>query len=204
MGTSELALLLPLVLSLLLARMRRVRAVLAIGAALTVGILLEKYNFAHYLAPAVGIVLLLVVFGLRLLHAFELRGKAVGLAIVAFIAGIALTSSAWKLTRKVLSEGPAPPSAMSSRRQAEAKLLQEPGAHVVIVHYSDTHDEHQELVYNGPEIDGQKIVWAFDRGPAENPQLLRYYADRTFWLLDPDSPNQRLEPYPSSVGAGAP
>ena len=82
-----------------------------------------------------------------------------------------------------------------SRRQAEAKLLQEPGAHVVIVHYSVAHDEHLEVVYNGPDIDGQKIVWAFDRGRSENLKLLRYYAGRKFWLLGPDPPDQRLEPY---------
>jgi hypothetical protein len=204
MASSELALLLPLALASLLVGLRRVRILLAIGAVFAGGVLLEKYAFAHYLAPATGIVLLLIVFGLRLLHASKLRGKPVGFAFVAFIAGIAIISPAWALTRRALGGIPAQSSPMSFRRQVEAKLLQAPGDHVVIVHYSDTHDANEELVYNGPEIDTQKIIWAFDRGPAETPQLLRYYAGRTFWLLNPDPPGQRLEPYLASADAGAP
>ena len=68
-------------------------------------------------------------------------------------------------------------------------MLQEPGAHVVIVHYSDAHDMHWELVYNGPEIDGQKIVRAFDRGPVENLKLLATTPVGRSGCLSPIHPN---------------
>jgi hypothetical protein len=156
------------------------------------------------LAPGVGIILLLVVFGLRLLNALKLRRSSAGGAIVLFTAAIAFASSGLELKRTIGKGDPlSPPSPTRSRRQTEAKLLKQPGSHVVFVHYSDTHDMHQELVYNGPDIDGQKIVWAFDRGPAENLKLLHYYAGRKFWLLEPDPPNPQLELYPPSPGSGA-
>jgi hypothetical protein len=196
MGEMEQLLALPLALSLLLARLRSVRVVLVTSAVFTGAVLLEKYTFAHYLAPATGVILLLAVFGLRLLHALRLRGKAVGRAVAAVTVGIVFVSLAWELGVMLFSGVPqTTPSPTMLRRQAEAKLLQEHGAHVVIVHYSAAHDVHLEAVYNGPDIDGQKIVWAFDRGRSENLKLLRYYAGRKFWLLEPDPPDQRLEPY---------
>jgi hypothetical protein len=196
MGEMEQLLALPLALSLLLARLRSVRVLLATGAVFTGAVLLEKYTFGHYLAPATGVILLLAVFGLRLLHALRLRGKAVGPAVAAVTVGIVFVNLAWALGVMFFDGVPATtPAATMLRRQTEAKLLQEPGAHVVIVHYSAAHDIHQEAVYNGPDIDGQKIVWAFDRGRSENLKLLHYYAGRKFWLLEPDPPDQRLEPY---------
>ena len=196
-------LLLPLALSLLLVRLRRVGVVLGLGVIFTSGLLLEKYAFSHYLAPATGILLLLVVFGLRFLNALKLQGNAVGIAVVAVTVGISFASSGLALKRTMGKSDPLTvPSPTKVRRQTEAKLLKQPGSHVVIVHYGDTHDMHQELVYNGPDIDGQKIVWAFDRGPAKNVELIDYYAGRKFWLLEPDPPDQRLELYPSSPESG--
>ncbi len=49
----------------------------------------------------------------------------------------------------------------------------------------------EEWVYNGADIDASRVVWARDLG-AENKKLLRYYPDRTAWLLEPDSRPPRL------------
>jgi len=40
-----------------------------------------------------------------------------------------------------------------------------PGQDVVLVKYTPDFDPDREWVYNGADIDGQKIVWARDMGP---------------------------------------
>jgi len=39
------------------------------------------------------------------------------------------------------------------------------------------------------------VVWALDLGSVENEKLLRYYPDRTAWLIEPDAWPPRLTPY---------
>jgi hypothetical protein len=52
-----------------------------------------------------------------------------------------------------------------------------------------------EWVYNGADIDGQRVVWARDLGDSENQKLEHYYPDRKLLLLEPDSRPPRLGPY---------
>jgi len=68
------------------------------------------------------------------------------------------------------------------------------GKHLVFVRYWPPHT-FKEWVYNPADIDGSRIVWARDLGSAENEKLLRYYPDRTVWLLEPDFRPPRLTPY---------
>ena len=41
-----------------------------------------------------------------------------------------------------------------------------------------------EWVYNGADIDGQRVVFAHDLGSGENAKLLEYYRDREAWLVN--------------------
>ena len=68
-----------------------------------------------------------------------------------------------------------------------------PGKHLVFVRYWPPHT-FKEWVYNSADIDGSRIVWARDLGSTENQKLLRYYPDRTVWLLEPDFRPPRLAP----------
>jgi hypothetical protein len=69
-----------------------------------------------------------------------------------------------------------------------------PGKHLVFVRYWPPHT-FKEWIYNTADIDGSRIVWARDLGVAENEKLLRYYSDRTAWLLEPDFRPPKLTPY---------
>ena len=58
-------------------------------------------------------------------------------------------------------------------------------------------------VANGADIDGERLVWAHDRGP-ENHELQEYFAGRTFWSLEDRANGIRLTPYKSAQQPGQP
>lgn len=51
------------------------------------------------------------------------------------------------------------------RSRVAAKLGAAPGRHLVLVKYLPGHVVHDEWVYNEPDIDSLRIVWARDLGP---------------------------------------
>jgi hypothetical protein len=77
-----------------------------------------------------------------------------------------------------------------------AQLKQIPGPHLVIVRYGPRHDVDRDWIYNEPDIDAAKIVWARDMGKDANQELLQYFHGRKVWSLEGDNPSPRLVPYP--------
>ena len=65
------------------------------------------------------------------------------------------------------------------------------GNHLVIVRYAPSHDWMNEQVWNEADIDHSQVVWARDAGDG-NADLLRYFHDRTIWLLEPDNRPWRI------------
>jgi hypothetical protein len=74
------------------------------------------------------------------------------------------------------------------------------GDHVVLVRHTspsafepkwekyatiDSTPMYVEFVYNGANIDSQRVVWAHDLGEEANQRLRAYYRGRKFWLYDP-------------------
>jgi hypothetical protein len=80
------------------------------------------------------------------------------------------------------------------RLAIDRRLAQASGKQLVFVRYGPRHPLDQ-WVFNAADIDGSPVVRALDLGPAENEQLLRYYRNRTAWLLEPDAQPPRLTPY---------
>ena len=83
------------------------------------------------------------------------------------------------------------------RAQIESRLEQIPGRQLAIVRYSPEHNSLDEWVYNAADIDNSKVVWARDMSEAENLELIRYYKDRTVWLVQPDMKPASVSLYPS-------
>ena len=53
------------------------------------------------------------------------------------------------------------------------------------------------MVFNAADIDNSKVIWARDMSEAENLELIRYYKDRTVWLVQPDMKPASVSLYPS-------
>jgi hypothetical protein len=78
-----------------------------------------------------------------------------------------------------------------------------PGQQLVIVRYSPQHSPLDEWVYNAPDIDHSKIIWAREMDAARNKELFDYYKDRTVWLVQPDSQPPSLSVYHLPAGIHA-
>lgn len=154
---------------------------------------------AHYFAPFVPLVVLLVLQGLRIVSTWTFGRRRVGewvaqgvvvASVGAFVVGAGAranvppeTAEAFAFARQVIVE------------QLEARAARQ----LVIVRYESDHYLHQEWVYNRADIDAAKVVWAREMSTAENAELLDYFNDRTVWLFEPDASPPRLTPYPTTV-----
>ncbi len=75
-----------------------------------------------------------------------------------------------------------------------------PGQHLIFVRYSALH-RFEEWIHNDADIDASQNVWANDLGPEENAKLVRYYPNRTVFLLEPDTHPPLLRRYDNSNNA---
>jgi len=71
-----------------------------------------------------------------------------------------------------------------------------PGSHLVIVRYGPDHNVDRDWIYNAPDIDASRIVWARDMGKERNLELLQYFRGRHVWLMSGDESPPQIEPYP--------
>lgn len=162
------------------------------------GFLSVQFSWPHYLLPAMGLLLLVVVEGLG-----RMRGSACGLFLSRALPLVALAG--WAVPLSTLATGH-PPAAASvvqaccyldtpyARRAVEQQLLAMPGKHLVFVRYRPEDSRWDQWVFNNADIDGSRIVWAHDLGPARDAELVAYYPDRKVWLIDGVSA-PRLRPW---------
>jgi hypothetical protein len=92
----------------------------------------------------------------------------------------------------------------AQRAAVEESLENQPGKQLVIVRYSPQHESVFEWVYNKPDVDNAKVIWAREMSSAENLELIRYYHDRKVWLVQPDSDRPSVTPYENSESAVLP
>lgn len=172
-----------------------------------VGLSLPVYFEAHYAAPACCAFYALELQALRRIRLWDLRGKQRGRSLVRYLIAACL----FLLVIRVFVGDihlPAPPdfaqtwSGTRTGTFAQAAILDslspqpQPGQYLIITRYGPGHDPNIEWVYNRADIDSSKLVWARDMGEAQNLELIRYFKDRTVWLLEPDFIPPRLSVYP--------
>ncbi len=161
----------------------------------------------HYLAAVVCLFLLMSVKGLERLSRLPHGKEAVRLIVFLCIAHFTFWYGAHLTDPDVLRfdvwdsinhQNP------ERRIEVAKEIAQMPGKLLVFVRYWPQHIFQDEWVYNGADIDGQRVVWARDLGDSENRQLEHYYGDRKYLLLEPDSRPPRLGPYQAEAPAAPP
>jgi hypothetical protein len=173
---------------------RKLRVPAIICSIFALGTLTEKLIVAHYLAPGVPLLFLFTAAGIRLLSLARFEQQRLGHWII--IAALALSAGRFAAI-ELHTTDPLAGNPLKARFLAQHQLAKSPGRHVVFVRYGSRHKFNAEFVYNGPDIDAQKVIWAFDRGPDANLELQRYYRDCKLWLLEPDEYQPQLRPYDS-------
>jgi len=178
-------------------RDRRMRFPLVVAGVLLLGTLIETWTFPHYLAPAAGLLYLLLVQGARHLRLWRRKRDLFGGTLVRIIpllaaAMIVLRLAAISAHVAVEPQWPRGNLARASVLQALEKSGQR---HLIFVRYLPEHDVNQEWVYNRADIDESTVVWARDMGAAENQKLIQYFSNRKVWSLQPDRLPVQLVPY---------
>jgi len=206
---SNFTLLIPLAMAPRVFLDRRTRFLVICVFVLSAGMVIEVFLLSHYIAPFTVAFYAIGLQGMRHLRLWKAEGKPVGLMLVRSTVVVCIALACLRIAADPLkiapSEWPAsnwnftwigPRHFGVERARIEAQLRRLPGGQLVIVHYSPDHDPFDEWVYNAPDIDGSKVVWARDAGAANNLELIRYYRDRTVWLAEPDTVPARITPYP--------
>lgn len=156
----------------------RVRAAAIITAAGVLTLYPLTFEFSHYAAPFSAAIALLAGCA-----AETIGGKRFAVAITCIaVACAAAVAYRWRdKPRGPADQFPQTRDALISR------LTKLAGPQLVLVRYPHPSiDVASEWVFNRADIDAQKVVFAFDLGPARDAELLRYYAGRQPWLVTVD------------------
>jgi hypothetical protein len=178
---------------------RRGLICLALLAAGVVAYSLETYYEKHYLAPSVPAIVLLWGILVEGALPIQIRRVPVGRAAVAVILLLVSVQSVSKTLENVFLDT-RQPRWSHIRTEMIRELSSNGKPNLILVRYpTPAWNVHDEWVYNGADIDSQRVVFAHDLGTNRNRELLDYYKDRTVWLLTFDPKNPRkcfLTPYP--------
>jgi hypothetical protein len=173
---------------------------------------LETFHLDHYTAPAWAALALMIAVWAK--HAWNLRirnlraGAALVLLVLSlpifhFAGDLYLLRNEARSTQNGLTSVGSPVNPWPNRRAAlidRLSALDRP--QLVIVRYpSPEFYTGAEWVYNGADIDRQRVIFAHDLGTEQNRTLLSYYPNRTALLLTLDSKSgwEHIEPYPVTL-----
>ena len=177
---------------------------LVIFGAILAGLLLEVWFFPHYAAPAMSVVIALLIEGLRKMRSLCWKGKPTGIfltraipLVICILTMVPLSAAVFgfRLSSWPLQWYGGTPELLRSS-QVFSPLGKDGHKDLVLVRYSATHPATSgEWVYNSADIDRSSVVWARDKGDVENARLTHYFTDRRVWVFEPDREPWRLQRY---------
>lgn len=194
------AFLLPLLAFPWIVRDRRMRLALTAAFIFSLGCLVETWTFPHYVAPATGLVYLVLIQCMRHLRLWRRNRAPVGQLLVRAVPIVCVGMIVLRLAG-IVAHAPLEPQwplGNKDRVSIVRKLSAMAGQQLVIVQYGPDHNVDRDWIYNAPDIDAARIVWARDMGKEQNQELLRYFHDRHVWLMSGDASPPQLEPYPAN------
>jgi hypothetical protein len=181
-------------------------AAIAVGAELA-AILCETFMNLHYFAPAVGLMMLLVVRSLELLRTVKRGDARFGRVVLQGILATVLLSL-WLGARAHLSTPLEKLDVTYQKAKEREDLVHElkmmGGKHLMLVEYGPEHSYLFEWVYNDADIDRANIVWARPMTPEKTAVLVDYFADREVWILSADAQPCQLRKFKREPAAKAP
>jgi hypothetical protein len=160
-----------------------------------IALLQTVWFYPHYAAPAFPALVAMILLGFSELRHFEWKGRPTGLFLSRAIPiGCILMASIPALAHALgwrLSAWP-PQWALGipwnvHSPNIESSVLAHGKKALVFVEYGANHDVGDEWVYNAPDIDQAPIVWAREISPESDAALVRYFHDRSVWVLKPDA-----------------
>ena len=191
---------------------RRIRFLVLGVYILMMGMMIEIFLVPHYLAPFTAAFYAIGLQSMRHLRLWKTGGQPVGLGLVRAIVALCFVLTGLRLCAAPLHlkfvEYPAsawtdewygPGAFGKERADIQAALNRMPGTQLVFVRYSQSHNLMNEWVYNEPDIDHAKVIWAREMNPSEDLELIQYYKDRTVWLAQPDHDPAILKSYTKSL-----
>jgi hypothetical protein len=182
---------------------RRIRSLLIVGAIVGVGIVVNAFYMPRYSAPAIGVLYAVLIQCMRHFRQVTMNGAPTGRFLVQAIPVVCLLAAGLRVAAQPLhlefQANPAlwygPGTLGVERATVASDMAARPGKHLLVVRYAPNHHCYEEWVYNEPDIDGAKVVWARELSPESNRKLVDYFKDRHVWLVEPDADPPAISPY---------
>ncbi|HUS19269.1 MAG TPA: hypothetical protein VMZ25_06440, partial [Terriglobales bacterium] len=158
----------------------------------------------HYAAPATCVIVAFLVLIIRLARTVRIRDLGLGVGLSrGLIAASMVVGGLWYVGSALNVENLNPfimrmPPDVDRARVVD-HLEKTPGKHLIIVKTNYFSWPGFDWVYNEPDIDGSKIVWARDMGD-RNQEVLDYFKDRQVWEINVDYRILRAYAPPPSAG----
>jgi len=159
------------------------------------GSYLVVWSNAHYASPATCLVILIYLQALRYLRQARWKRWRWGAILARTSVLLLLADTVTAAVRKQCDTFYWTCQGDVSRLVVQKKLEALPGKHLVMVRYGEDHNIHDDWVFNGADIDSQRVIWAREIDEDQDSKLLGYYRDRKVWLVTPDEDNTYLAPY---------
>ncbi len=187
---------------------RRIRFLVIGVGILAAGLFIENFLIPHYLAPFTSAFYAIGLQMMRHLRVWRPEDRTIGLALVRLTISLCVVMAGIRLSAGPLhirlAEWPPykwltvwfGPGHFGTARAAVAdRLAAMPGRQLMIVRYAPDHYPFDEWVYNDPDIEHAKTIWAREMSPAQDQQLIQYYTGRQVLLVEPDLDPVKISPY---------
>jgi hypothetical protein len=173
----------------------RVRYIAAALGVCWLGLWFSIFHFPHYAAPLVAPVALLVACAAEIWWRIRIGSVPFGAIVTCAVLAVACSFPLRAVTATVRTGVPHR-SYGDVRADLIRRLSALEGEQLVIVRYPyPAWRIGDEWVYNGANIDSERIIFAHDLGLEQNRALLEYYPRRRVWLMTFNGVKVYLSPY---------
>ena len=170
-------------------------------AGFTFNVLLMAWApFPQYAAPAAPLLYLLAVFGLYGTQQLQLPRFNGSRLVAGFLLAelmLGLSIFGWRISDS--RDFPEPQYVSKDRAHVAREILSHPGKQLCLVRYIRYHDGWQEWVFNGADLNDERLIWARSLSSQTDREVIQDFPGRTVWLAKPDVATQLVQPYSPAI-----